>query len=598
MAIVGLLLCAYLIYPAFHAVHLEGFTAQTQSIALLKSVAPALEHDPALPLVSQFIYQTRSAVVDILASIYGVFPQAGDLAFKALVLASFVVVLVSSVLFARRWSNVSPWVAFVALILTPGIPETAFFFNDNIVSAAFATLALALISRDIHKVAWLLSGISFAIAVLSRIDAVFMLPMILGAVWFSQERWRDRWVAWTLICSSALCVLLASAILHGFSLLDAFSTAQKFILDLDDPTRWFWVRLLFFGLAALPLLLIGGWINLHRLRSERSTIGILTFIAYPVVLIALAPKVTEIRYIFPLLAPIVAMHAGLGLQWVYRQCVGPVSDRSRHGLAIAAVAAAFAMLVMLLPPTLVKILDGPRSALGRLWSVPRWIAWQGSVDQSMQRVAQLVRALDDGRLNVVLATHFNDEFFLRLRLMEAGFVPVATAARLAGCNGVSLLTKGASTVVHIRTAPAYRVAPIGAVHNAALQIASAYACRAIDAPGKTYITAVGAGFELIPEVYNFRADSFQGPATIAFADMRDRLTGRDLSMYRKYGLVIVRQLTSDEVSETVANARRYLAATASTPALNKNMTIEDYARYYHRVPGPTSQLLSNLKAAN
>ena len=79
-----------------------------------------------------------------------------------------------------------------------------------------------------------------------------------------------------------------------------------------------------------------------------------------------------------------------------------------------------------------------------------------------------MRALDDGRLNVVLATHFNDGFFFRLRLMEAGLAPVATAARLAGCNGVSLLTKGASMAMHIRTAPAYRVVAIGAVHNAAL----------------------------------------------------------------------------------------------------------------------------------
>lgn len=620
----GLLLCVYLIFPAFNSVHLEGFTAQTQSIALLKSVAPRVEHDPYLPLVSQFIYQTRSAVVDALSLVYGFFPNAGDRAYRGLVLVSLAVLLASSLVFARRWGNTLPLFALFALMLTPGIPETAFFFNDNIVSAAIATTALALISGKPHKLAWMLSGICFAFAILSRLDAVLVLPILLGTVLYAYDKPRDRLLACLIGCLSALLVLIASAIGHGFSLLDAVSTAQMFVVSLNDPNRWYWVRFLFFGLATLPLLMIGGWLgwlSLRRLPRQRATIGIATFIVYPIGLAALAPRVTELRYILPLLAPLIAMHAGAGLQWVYAQCIGGKGSPARYAWAVAALIA----VVLVFPPTLVKMYDGPRSILGRIWSPARWASWQDGMHESLNRTGQLVALLSDGQQNVVVTTHYNDEFFVRLRLMEAGFLPAPASSRYPHCNGISLFTKDAAIVVHIRTDPQYRIAKVNVPYNAALQISAAFSCPAVGTSGKTYITAVG-NYEqgLSPDVYSFSVASFQGPAAIEFSDARDLVSTKDLSIYRKHGLLMYRQLTSGEIAATLEKARRHLTtATAATASLDaageaaaatvvpgaatvpepaapssRGMTIEEYAAAYRSIPGPTSEFLSTLSSAN
>lgn len=589
----GLLLCAYLIWPAFNAVHLEGFTAQTESMAMILSRAPGVEHDPYLPLVSQFIYQTRTAVVDTLTLIYRFVPEAGDYAFQALVLTSFILLLGASISFAKRWGNIPPLFAFFGMILTPGIPETAFFLNDNIISAAFATAALALISEKPGKIAWLFSGILFGVAVLSRVDAVFMLPLIIGIVFYSQPQIRDRFLACFIIGLTTLVVLVISAVLHGFSLFDVFNTAKKFVMNLDDRAGWFWVRIFFIGLGTLPLLILGGWLNFRSLKNQHAYIGMLTFIVYPVLLALIAPKATEVRYIFPLLAPMVGLHVGRGLQWVYQQYISGDARKSRYVIGITV----FAILVAVFPPTLLKMRDGPRALLGRLWSPVLWSHWQASVDESMKRSARLAALLDDQHLNILISTHYNDEFYLRLRLIEAGFLPEATSKIYSGCNGFSVFKKGDSTVVHIRTDPQYKIAPISVSYNAALQISNTFACSAVQSFGNVYISTFGINEYGIPaKIYALSPFSFDKPITVEFGDLRSRLAPNNLNLRRDYGMIGFRKLTADEILATRLKAENYLLSYPERdPATGTVVTIEDYGKYYRPSSGPTSQLLLDLK---
>lgn len=589
----GMLTCLYLIWPAFHAVHLEGFTAQTQSIALLKSLAPGVEHDPYLPLVSQFIYQTRSAVIDLLGVIYKIEPGAGDLAFRGLVFLSFMILLASSMIFAKRWGGVKPVFSFFALIMTPGIPETAFFFNDNIVSAAFASAAIGLISRKSGKIEYLLSGILLGMAILSRVDAVFIFPMMIGIVFYAGKDRHDRLAAALMICLAAMLVLITSAVVHGFSLIDAFVTAGKFVVSHNDKNNWFWMRIFFFGLSALPFLLIGVWLSFRRLKMQKEYMGMLVFIFYPALLVLFAPKATEVRYIFPILAPVVALHVGTGLHWICRQCLHARGKKLRY----AWVTAAFSVLVALSPPMFLKIHDGPRLMLGRLWSPFLWLRWQASVDETMARTKELVAALDNQKFNILLSTHYNDEFYSRLRLMEAGFLPMSASIDYPGCHGFSLFKKGNGTVLHIRTDPQYRIAPVNMAYNAALQISAAFSCDLGLPYSRTYITTFGENEEGIPpEIYAISAFSFDRPLTAEFDDLREKLDPGNSDLHRNHGILDFKVLTPQEIMETQSKAERYLMAhPESDPVTGNIVRIEDYEKYYCPSPGPTGKWLLKIQ---
>lgn len=595
-ACIGILLCIYLILPIFSAVHVEGFTAQTESIAMLLSKAPGIEHDPYLPLVSQFIYQTRSAVVDLLAIIYGVFPTAGDLAFKGLVLASFIVLFISSVVFAKQWGNLPLAFPAFALILTPGIPETAFFFNDNIVSAAFSTVALTLISKESKIQRWLLSGIFMGFAILSRVDAVLILPIVFGVIFYSIKNHPRKFLAGAVLSLGTVCVLAISAVHHGFSLIDVFFLAKKFVLP-QDENRWFaiqfWARLHFIGLVSIPLLCIGLWIGLKRFKSERSYIGVLTFIGYPVVLAIFAPKATEARYVFPLLSSMIALHIGIGLQWVYLQCLG---STNRKAYIVAWGVTVFAVAVSVFPPTHVRVSDGPRVLLGRIWSPGYWKRWQASVDESTTRAKALSEELAQNHADIVISTHYNDEFYLRLRLIEAGFVPVATSLAFPGCNGFSVLQKGDSTVAHIRTDPQYRISPVSINYNAALQITSALKCPKLQSSENIYITTFGINLRgMAPEIYGKLSSAFVRPLAVSFEDLSSNITSNNKDIPRDYGLLDFKKLSKNEINDLTFSAKSYLSRYPEyDPKTHSLLSIEAYSRSYSAVQGPTSKKLIDV----
>ena len=597
IVLVGIFLCIYLSIPALNAVHLEGFTAQTQSLAMLLSKAPGIEHDPYLPLVSQFIYQTRSAVVDALALIYTFFPNAGDLAYRGLVLASFFLLLASSIVFGKRWGQMPSVFPFFALLLTPGIPETAFFFNDNIISAALSTTALALISEKQSKIKWLLSGCLMGLAIMSRVDAVFMMPIIAGLILYSYKDKYIRLYACTYVVMTTAIIIGVSAIYHGFSILDIFYIAPKFVMNSNDG-QWLsvllWVKINFIGLSSIPLLIIGLFISSRKFQAQHSHIGLLTFIYYPILLTVFAPKATEVRYIFPILSPMIALHVGTGMQWIYQQFI--LANKSNQ-YKYAWVIVIFIFSVNVFPPTQIRMSDGPRLLLGRLWSPIYWIRWQHSVDESKNRSENLVSKLDNQQKNILISTHYNDEFYMRLRLIEAGFIPMPRSFNYPGCNGFSLLQKGRSTIAHIRTDPQYRIAPISTSYNAALQISSSFNCKELQAFNKTFISTFGDNQNSMPtDIYGNLKFRFDRPSNVEFKDLRSSLKPSNSSLVRKYGLLDYTEISTQDINSLILKSKNYLK---SHPEYDEKtgsvVTINDYENYYSLTNGPTSQMLVNIR---
>jgi hypothetical protein len=589
LAMFGLFICVYLIWPSFGAVHVEGFSAQIESIALLKSYAPQLEHDPYLPLITQFIFETRSAVIDLLAMIYKLFPNAGDVAFQGLILASFMLLLYSSVVFAKRWGNVPVLFGLFALILTQGIPETAFFFNDNMVSAAFAVFALSIIAHKPQLFTLLLSGLALAIALLARLDAVFIVPLLAGTLCLARNSILRGSLAFLIICMTTVAVLIIQYCLQGFSLLDTLDIGQKFAAKMLPISwkEWFLVRVFFFGVVALALFMLGASIFYGKLKTQKAYLAILTFIVYPLALIFFAPKASQVRYIFPLLSPLVALHVGTGLQWIY----GQVAFGHGKKATLAKAFTVLAVIIFISPPTALLMMDGPRAILGRVWSPVQWLHWQDSVNLSLDRTQAVVSSLDNNQVNMLVSTHWNDEFYSRLKLIEAGFTPHLASSLYAGCKGFSVFTKGNSVVIHIRTNTQYFMAPLNVKENAALQLTTAFKCHSIQ-PFKVIVSAVGQdGGRVSPEIYGFTNAIFPDALTDNFFDTLALLHNKN----RIEVLVGYKELSASEIVKMQAfSAKYFLEHPQFDKTTGKKIDIDQYNKYYLPIHSLTDKLLHDV----
>lgn len=175
-------------------------------------------------------------------------------------------------------------------------------------------------------------------------------------------------------------------------------------------------------------------------------------------------------------------------------------------------------------------------------------------------------------------------------------MPMHAASSYPGCRGFSLFKKGNSTVVHIRTDPQYRIAPINLAYNAALQISSALSCEPIHSYHKAYITTFGPNeAALRADIYANSPIPFSRPLIVEFGDLRTSFNPNNTHLYRNYGILDFTTMARAQVMGTWRNSMEYVSAHPERdPDSGKIVTIEDYEKYYHPRPGPTTQLL--LKA--
>ena len=111
----------------------------------------------------------------------------------------------------------------------------------------------------------------------------------------------------------------------------------------------------------------------------------------------------------------------------------------------------------------------------------------------MERVQALVAEIDGAPTTLVLAGHYNDEYFLKLRLLEDGYRPRTAAEVFPGCSeGFAVYTKPGHVVAQIRTDNQYGIvhAPTHLVR--AVQIRRALDCAALWRADRMVFTAAGA----------------------------------------------------------------------------------------------------------
>ena len=483
-------LALYLLSPAFTSQHVEGFSAQIQSMALILAEQGSVAgHDLARPLVTQFIFFTRSGVVDLLALGDRLFGYTGDLGFRLLTLSSLVGLMAACAWVAARHARVPAGVALFVCVLTPGLVELGFYFNDNVVSAAFAALALGAVALRNGTVGALLAGVAMGVAVACRIDAVLAAPLVFLVFLLRAQSLAAASARLLLMAGTAAAVLASLGRFNGGDLLDALRIAGVFTerhLAGHGRLPGKAALLYFFGLPVAALVVLGAR-DMWRERPSgwRRWAWIAAFYAYPVVVMLYVLRTTlEIRYFLPLLGPVVALHGGRGLVLACAWAADAARRRKGLALALGVVVAAW----LLMPPAGPLMRDGPRILAGRLWSPVLWWRWQDTVADSRDTTGRAVDALAAQGLSTVVTTHWNDEFYIRLRLFEAGYREVPTDG---ACRALSRYVAGSRVVWHVRLDPQYGLPPFETPLATALPLAALARCPEALAAGRVELTRFG-----------------------------------------------------------------------------------------------------------
>lgn len=565
-------------YPVLFSVHLEGFTAQTQSIALMLSRSASGAHDPYMPLLTQFIFETRAGVVLLLANIFAFWPMAGDEAYRGLVTISLLVLIFSSIWFARKVGGVNWSYSALALALTPGLAQAGYYFNDNIVAAALATLALC-VAQLPGVTAALLAGATMALAVQCRIDAVMLGPVLLCSIYLANKVAGKPVLAAVAAALFAGSVVLGSfAVILGFDVFHALEVASEFAMQHGEPLRPLWARLYFFGPIALILIPIGASLLFRNMEKVSRA----AWIAYPLLLSLFAPKVTETRYVLPMLAPFIALHMGYALEAFFG------ADRSAFGSRLRFCVALVIVVLLVCPAGIVQSMDGPRAFVGRIHNLYQWRLWQESVDESQRRLEEMLSVIRDEDSVIVVSTHYNDELFTRLRLIERGYQPLPAAEAFPGCSGFGAFIKDHHRIAHVRTEPQYRIGKIDAARSVALQVVNYESCARLSATTPLLLTTFGANNRNIQgSVLSGAAIDFQVPLDIAF---NDHLAALRPKTGRGYGLFGYHQVSEPERAALATRAKAYLGSA------DFQSEIAAYLAHYRALPAKWPPRASSVRA--
>ena len=474
------LLAAWLSWPAWTPVHVESFSANLEAMAILLNAhgLAGLELvDHVFPLATEYQYMSRSGLVDILQGLMALTRQHGDGIFQAVMLLSMALYCWSCVTLARRWSG-EPYAALIAaLLLTPGLVEISFYYADNLPSAACALFALALIRRENNTaLRWTLVGALFMAAILIRADATLVAPALGPCLLRERKRVPSMLLHAVCLGAGAVFILLLAQWLTPFRLMDSVqvvSLFKSFHLTLPPHRREVVVAAGFFGFIT-PMLLVFGLAKNARTRDWQWhlawTLLPALFYLYAV------PRALELRVFLLLGAPALLVHGATGLR-VLREMWRAARAQPRW----IARAVALAALVVMFGPAAVRMKDGPRSFLGRMYTPIIWHQWQQSVTRCMQQLDTFIASVQPGETVVAVSSHFNADHYLRLRLLQQGFsiMPLTTAPwECPGMNEV--FRKGDRTIIHLRSEVAYHLTEerehIPAGYIQAYQIAEEMKC--------------------------------------------------------------------------------------------------------------------------
>ena len=459
-AVFAVVFALWLLSPMLTSCYVEAYVARLQSMALLQHQHLLAMDDQAYPIDTEMLYVTRRGMVWLMEGAMLVLHSTGIQVLRVLTIASFLLLSGSCIAFARRWAKAPLWAAVAAIVATPGIVEPSFFIADNLVSAALATLALALVGRSLTLPRWFFIGILVACALLVRMDAVLIIPALLAVLWLSSRDYRRMAFALVLAAVGAAAVLYAASS-HGLSLTTAWKVARLFSFMNNNPeiyqTGLLKTRALiffgFFGLISLPLVILNAWRSWAQRGWEWGFVMTLLPACFYLLVIS---RANEIRDFCLLAAPFVVLHGACGWEWLRKSLLKQHSNRRWA----AGTLLAFFALVLLAPPY-ISMRDGPRTLVGRAYSPVFWRQWQGRTTTMIHQIDTLIDNVQPTQTMLVLTSQFEPERYLHLSLLQDGFTLGKTSSSDSPCRSIEVFRKGTRAVFDLRTDN-----PYGLVHGA------------------------------------------------------------------------------------------------------------------------------------
>ena len=450
-AMAAVLACvAWFTIPVFAGHYNEGF----QELIVLD--ARAILHggtdrvDLLYRLVNDFFLASRFGVSLVMAGLLGLgLPPVA--AFRLVMLVSLVGLAGASATILVRHYRVHPVFALLPALLFPGLFESAWFFNDNVLSAALSSIALALVWSSRSLVRTAMSAVLWGLAITCRTDAVLLAPAFLVLMLFGLPTWTMRLkhalVAAPLVAAVPLLTFAAFR-LNFLDILPLTNRAQV-AWDRHDPiSHVFHPYLKAFAYPGMVAMAVGA-VSIVVRRQWRE---ILLCLVVPLIYAAAyGLMLVEVRYLLPL-TPFFFILMTEGAHAVVR---ASPSVRTA-GLALFGLA----LLTCFGPPVLLPDHrlwflstddDMPRPTIGRFWSPAIGLWWTHKLEQGFDgSAAWLEDAARPGGLGVVVSTRWTPDHSVELLLEEHGFTGVR-ATTPASCAEIGeVFTRGQDRLLHLR----------------------------------------------------------------------------------------------------------------------------------------------------
>ncbi|MGI9089850.1 MAG: hypothetical protein ACR2GG_01965 [Gemmatimonadaceae bacterium] len=479
-------LAVYLLFPALTPVHIEGFTASIVSIALHLRDGNIGAYDRLHGANLEFFALSRLGVNLFVEFFSRTFHVSAEQALHLMMWIGGVILAIASFPLIRKWADCGTGAAliFFSLLLLPGISESTFFYNDNVISAGLTVAALAVAAASPRLLRWGIAGALFGLGVVARFDAV-LLAVAFPLIAFEQNRSVPALVRRGLVFG-----VIAAIVILGIDA--AYGTNPLAVLSASRYAVFLWHRdlapylhlkqvLYFVGLPGAMLIVLGAWQLLSRREYLRLALLAGVPLFYNVVLLG---KVWEGRQLLAL-TPFFAALAVRGIQFVFRDLKGTAATFARTSVV------AFTLLVVLFPHTPDHLDDGPRSFIGRAWRPPVWLRWQRAVSGNLAELRSFmasVGAPGPGPV-AVMTDEWNADRYTHMVLQEDGYKVVPIASVYPACASTAeLFQRGDKRILHVRMHEPFLEYP--ELFLAERLNSYAMPCLAAAQPSEMYLTAL------------------------------------------------------------------------------------------------------------
>jgi hypothetical protein len=435
--IVGIL-SAWLIWPAFFPVHVEGFSASIVALGTHFAEGSMADFLPSQPFNTEYFTLTKLGAVMGVAGLVHAFGIDGTVAIRLLMWGGLLLLLAGSAVLMKRWASTSWLVVCASLALMPGVFESAFFFNDNVPAAGVMSVALALFRPARGVLGSVFCGLLMGVAVAARIDLVVLCAAI-PLIALAEQEPRAAAATTAIVAAVTIATIFLVFAIAGSTPFDALHVGAIAVELWARPAglaNQLALLITFAGLAGLILLLLGA----STLFRQGAWLRVALLVGIPLLLnLILVGKMWEVRQLLAL-TPFFGALVAIG--------INRLAIDFREGQRLLPVVVGLTELVCLFAPaSQIYVKDGPRESFGRIEGIGLWRAWQQSVENDMSRIGGVVAAAQPNTTLAIIADQWDEDRYAHLELLQHGYRSVASTPL---CSKVaSTMQRGNRRIVHI-----------------------------------------------------------------------------------------------------------------------------------------------------